>query len=134
MLLPNVPDFCTTKRPLTKVHQIVAASCTFPKKEENQRSKGGTLPPDATRRHVNTPCGRLQDQGFFPYQCTLFFPMNGKDIVAFARNDDLSKPSLMQPLSECLRNKCRVHGQRQLSDINPFTIKVVFELGQHEDQ
>src|SRR5438128_975256 len=59
---------------------------------------------------------------------------NGKDIVAFARNDDLSKPSLMQPLSEFLRNKCRVHGQRQLSDINPFTIKFVFELGQHEDQ
>src|SRR5712671_2737880 len=85
MLLPNVPDFCTTKRPLTQVHQIVAASCTFPKKEENQPSKGGTLPPDATRRHVNTPCGRLQDQGFFPYQCTLFFPMNGKGLRSWRR-------------------------------------------------
>jgi hypothetical protein len=134
MLPPDVPDFRTSQRLLTKVHQIVATSCTFPKKEENQRSKGGTLPPDATRRHVNTPCGRLQDQCFFPCQCTLFFPMNGKDIVAFARHDDLSKPSLMQPLSEFLRNTCRVHGQRQLSDIHPFTIKFVFELGQHEDQ
>ena len=62
MLPPDVPDFRTSQRLLTKVHQIVATSCTFPKKEENQRSKGGTLPPDATRRHVNTPCGRLQDR------------------------------------------------------------------------
>ena len=134
MLPPDVPDFRTSQRLLTQVHQRVATSCTFPKKEETQRSTGGTLPPEATRRHVNTPCGRLQDPCFFPCQCTLFFPMHGQDIVAFARHDDVSKPSLMQPLSEFLSNKGRVHGQRQRSEINPFTIKFVFELGQHEDQ
>ena len=134
MLPPDVPDFRTSQRLLTQVHQRGAPSCTFPKKEEHQRSTGGTLPPDATRRHVNTPGGRLQDPCFLPCQCTLFFPMNGKDIVAFARHDDLRQPSLMQPLSEFLSNKGSVHGQRQLSAINPFTIKFVFELGQHEDQ
>src|SRR2546427_6654416 len=29
MLLPNVPDFYTPKRHLTKIHQIEATSCTF---------------------------------------------------------------------------------------------------------
>jgi hypothetical protein len=35
MLLPNVPDFYTPKRHLTKIHQIEATSCTFTKKEQN---------------------------------------------------------------------------------------------------
>ena len=41
MLLPNVPDFRTPHRDLTKIHQIIAARCAFAKKEQNQRSKGG---------------------------------------------------------------------------------------------
>ena len=92
------------------------------------------MTPDATRRDINTPFGLLQGEVFFPGRSLLFLTIKSKDIVPFACNDDLSKPSLMQPLSEFLSNKCSVHGQRQLSDINPFTIKVVFELGQHEDQ
>jgi hypothetical protein len=42
MLLPDVPNFCTPQRSLTKVHQIIAARCTFAEKEQNQRSKGRT--------------------------------------------------------------------------------------------
>jgi hypothetical protein len=33
-----------------------------------------------------------------------------------------------------LRDIGRVHGQRQLCDLNPFTKKFRFELGQHEDE
>jgi hypothetical protein len=40
MLLPNMPDFRTSHRLLTAIHQRVAASCAFLKKEENQRPKG----------------------------------------------------------------------------------------------
>src|SRR6266487_3595 len=40
----------------------------------------------------------------------------------------------MQPLFELFRDKPRVEGQRKLGDINPFTIKVRFELSEHEDE
>jgi len=33
VLLPNVPDFSSSKRLLTKIHQIITASCRFAKKE-----------------------------------------------------------------------------------------------------
>src|SRR5215471_1980467 len=41
---------------------------------------------------------------------------------------------LMQPFSEFLRDIGRVHGQWQLSDVNPFTKKCCFELCQHKDE
>ncbi len=37
MLLPNVPDFRTSHRHLTKIHQIEASGCALLKKEENNR-------------------------------------------------------------------------------------------------
>src|SRR5215470_6014265 len=66
MLLPNVPDFCTPQRSLTKIYHIIVACCAFAKKEQNQRSKGGTRAPEATRWHVNAPCGLFQHHDFFP--------------------------------------------------------------------
>ena len=36
MLLPNVPDFCTSHRDVAKVHQIITAGCTFLEKEKNR--------------------------------------------------------------------------------------------------
>jgi hypothetical protein len=66
MLLPDVPDFCTTQRYLTKMHQIIAARCAFAKKEQNERPKSRTVTPGATRWHVNAPCGLFQHQDFFP--------------------------------------------------------------------
>ena len=36
MLLPNVPDFRTSHRDVTKVHQIITAGCTFLEKEKNK--------------------------------------------------------------------------------------------------
>src|SRR6516165_7232440 len=53
------------------------------------------------------------------------------DVITFPRNNNLTKPSLMQPFSECLRDIGRVHGQWQLRDIYPFTKKGRFELCQH---
>src|SRR5215467_3342529 len=132
MLLPYVPDFCTPERSLTKIHQIIAARCTFAKKEQNQRSKGGTRAPDTARWHVNAPCGLFQHQDFFPCRRLPFLTVNRKDIVAFACNDDVAKSQPMQPFSEFLRDIGRVQGQWQLSDIYPFTKKCSFELCQHE--
>jgi hypothetical protein len=57
MLLPDVPDFRTPERSLTKIHQIIAARGAFAKKEQNQGTKGGTRAPDATRWYVNAPFG-----------------------------------------------------------------------------
>ena len=65
VLLPNVPYLRSSQRHLTKVHQIIAARCAFAKEEEHQRPKGGALTPNAARRDVNTPFGRLQDAVFF---------------------------------------------------------------------
>ena len=92
------------------------------------------MTPDATRRDINTPFGLLQGEVFFPGRSLLFLTIKSKDIVPFACNDDVSKPSLMQPLFELFRDKPRVEGQRKLGDINPFTIKVRFELSEHEDE
>jgi hypothetical protein len=36
MLLPNMPDFCTPERSLTKIHEIIAVCCAFAKKEQHQ--------------------------------------------------------------------------------------------------
>jgi hypothetical protein len=36
MLLPNVPDFRTSHRDVTKVHQIITTGCTFLEKEKNK--------------------------------------------------------------------------------------------------
>ena len=66
------------------------------------------MTPDATRRDINTPCGLLQGEVFFPGRSLLFLTVKSKDIVPFACNDDLSKPSLMQPLFELFRDKPRV--------------------------
>jgi hypothetical protein len=80
---------------LTKIHQIIAARCAFAKKEQNQRSKGGTIAPDATRWHVNAPGGLFQHHDFFPCRRIPFLTVNRKDIVAFACNDDVDKSQLM---------------------------------------
>src|SRR6266436_4475489 len=71
MLLPNMPDFCTSHLLLTKIHQIVTACCTFPKKKENQRPKGWALSPDAIRRDINAPFRIIQKQFFFPFRSCL---------------------------------------------------------------
>jgi len=133
LLLPNVPDFSTTHRIFTAVHQIVASSCAFLKKEARNRPKGWTVPLDSIRRHINPPCGIMKDQVFFPLRGLLFFACNGKDVVAFARNDDFGKPSPMEPFSQRLRDKPRVHSQGNLGDINTFTIKFSFQTGEHEN-
>src|SRR5215471_12270711 len=114
------------------MHHIIAVRCAFAKKEQHQRSTGGTIAPDATRWHVNAPCGLFQHQDFLPCRCIPFLTVNRKDIVAFACNDDVDTSQLMQPFSECLRDIGRVHGQWQLRDIYPFTKKGSFELYQHE--
>src|SRR5262249_54988280 len=78
MLLPNMPNFRTSHSNLTKVHQIITAGGAFPKKEENQRSKGWAVPLDSTRGYVNPPCRIMQNQCFFP--CLppyIFFLLNG---------------------------------------------------------
>ena len=36
MLLPNVPDFRTSHRDVTQVHQIITTGCTFLEKEKNK--------------------------------------------------------------------------------------------------
>ena len=102
MLLPNMPDFCTTHRDFAKVHQIIAARGTLLKKEESDGTKRWIVTLDSTSRYVNTPGGLMQHQRFFPLRGVLFFPMNGEGVIAFACNDDFSKPSVMKSLSERL--------------------------------
>jgi hypothetical protein len=102
MLLPNMPDFRTSHRLLTEIHQIVAASCAFLKKEENQRPKGWAVPPDSTRGHVNPPCRIIQHEFFFPCRSCLLLLVNRKSIMAFSCNDDFGKSSMMQPCSQRL--------------------------------
>ena len=105
MLCPNVPDFRTSHGFLTKVHQIITASCALLKKEKNNRTTGWTMRANATRRYVNTPCGIMQNESFLPLGGLLLFPIDGKGLMAFACNTDCGKPSIMQPLSERLRDK-----------------------------
>src|SRR3989442_14822070 len=100
ILFPNVPDLRSPQRSLTKIHQIIAARCAFAKKEQNHRSKGGTIAPDATRWHVNAPCGLFQHQDFLPGRRILFLSVNRKDIVAFPAIKDVDKSQMMKPLAE----------------------------------
>jgi hypothetical protein len=102
MLLPDMPDFCTSHRHLTEIHQRVAAGGAFAKKEENQRSKGWAMSSDATRRDINPPLRIIQNQCFFPLRSVLLLIANCKGIIAFARNDDFGKSSTMQPFSQRL--------------------------------
>src|SRR5215510_14075577 len=76
MLLPNVPNFCTAHCDCAKVHQIIAARRTLLKKEEYDGTKSWTVTVDSARRHVNAPCGIMQNQRFFPLRGILFFPIN----------------------------------------------------------
>jgi hypothetical protein len=133
-VLPNVPSLRSSPRHLTKVHHIIAARCAVAKKAENQRPKGGALTPHAARRDVNTPCGRLQDEVFFPCRRIWFLTVNRTDIIPFARNNDVAQPSLMQTVSACLRHLPRIEGQRKLGNINPFAMKGRFERFQHENE
>src|SRR3989442_5972213 len=48
MLLPNVPDFCTSHGYLTKIHQIITAGGALLEKEEHHRTKGWTVSLDST--------------------------------------------------------------------------------------
>jgi len=57
MLLPDVPDFCTSHGYLTKIHQIITAGGALLEKEEHHRTKGWTVSLDSTSRHINPPCG-----------------------------------------------------------------------------
>ena len=102
MLLPNVPDFRPSHRHATKIHQIVAAGGAFLEKEEDNRTKGGSVPLDATRRHINPPGRLVQKEVFFPLRGVLLFSINRKGVIAFARNDDFGKSSTMQPFSQRL--------------------------------
>src|SRR4249920_2050138 len=92
ILLPNMPDFCTTHRDGAKVHQIVAARGTLLKKEECEGTKSWTVTLDSTSRHVNAPGGIMQNERFFPLRGVLLFPLNGKRVIAFACNNDFGKP------------------------------------------
>src|SRR5713226_1527070 len=67
MLLPNMPDFRTSHRLLTKIHQIVTAGGAFLKKEENQRPKGWAVPLDSTR--VGRPNRFLVVDRFLDSRC-----------------------------------------------------------------
>jgi hypothetical protein len=102
MLLPNVPDFRPSHRYATKIHQIVGAGCAFLEKEEENRTKGWTVPLDATRRHINPPGGIVQKEVFFPLRGVLLFSINRKGVIAFACNDDFGKASMKESLAQRL--------------------------------
>src|SRR5713101_4353069 len=102
MLLPNVPDLRPPHHNLTKVHQIITTGGAFLEKEEHNRTKGWTVSLDSTRRHINPPCGIMQNQVFFPVRGVLLFPMNCKGVIAFSCHDDLGKTSTMEPFSQRL--------------------------------
>ncbi len=89
---------------------------------------------DATRWHVNAPCGFFQHQDFFPCRCIPFLMINRKDIIPFTCNNDLAQSSPMQSHSELLRDIARVQGERKLREINPLTMKLSFELCQHANE
>jgi hypothetical protein len=91
MLLPNVPDLRPPHHHLTKVHQIITAGGTFLEKEEHNRTKGWTVSLDSSSRHINPPCGIMQNQVFFPVRGVLLFSINRKGVIAFACNDDFGK-------------------------------------------
>src|SRR6266704_1939100 len=74
MLLPNVPDFCTSHGYLTKIHQIITAGGALLEKEEHYRTKGWTVSLDSTSRHINPPGGMMQHQVFFQCAASCFFP------------------------------------------------------------
>jgi len=102
MLLPNVPDLRPPHRDLTKVHQIITAGGAFLEKEAHNRTKGWTVPSDSTRRHINPPCGMMQNQVFFPVGGVLLFSINGKGVITFACNNDFGKASTQEPFSQRL--------------------------------
>ena len=131
MLLPNMPDFCTPERSLTKIHSLRAVWGAFAKKEPHQCSTGGTRAPDATRWHVNAPWGFFSHQDCFPCRRIPLLRVNRQDIVAFACHDAIDTSQLMQPGSECLRDIGRVHGQWKLREVNPCTKQCRFALCQH---
>src|SRR5215468_11706119 len=66
MLLPNLPDFCTSHRHLTEIHQIITTGAALLKEEKNDRAKCGTLCAHSTRRYVNTPCRIMPNEVFLP--------------------------------------------------------------------
>jgi hypothetical protein len=134
VLLPNVPYLRSSQRPLTKVHQIRAARCAFAKEEEPQRPKGGALTPNAARRDVHPPLGRWQDEVFFPCRRLLFLTVNRKDIMPFARHNDVATPSLMKTFSAFLRPIPSISGQRKRGHLNPFVMQCSFELFQHDNE
>jgi len=127
ILLPNVPDFSTSHGHLTKVHQIKTAGCALLKKEEGQRTTRWTVTLHSTSRHVNAPLRIMQHQVFFPLRGILLVTINRKGVIAFACNDNLGKPSTMEPFSQRLRDKPGVHGQGNLREINTLTIKCSFQ-------
>jgi len=102
MLLPDMPDFCTSHRHVTEMHQRGAAGGAFAKKEAHQRSTGWAMSSDATRRDINPPLRIIQNQGFFPLRSVLLLIANCQGIIAFARHDDFGKSSTMQPCSQRL--------------------------------
>jgi len=102
MLLPNVPDFCTSHGYLTKIHQIITAGGALLEKEEHHRTKGWTVSLDSTSRHINPPGGMMQHQVFFPVRGVLLFSINRKGVIAFACHDDFGKASTQEPFSQRL--------------------------------
>jgi len=100
MLLPNVPDLRPSHRNLTKVHQIRTAGGAVLEKKEHNCTKGWTASLDSTRRHINPPCGILQNPILFPLRGVLLFSINRKGGIAFACNDDFGKASTQEPFSQ----------------------------------
>ena len=102
MLLPQVPDFRTPHRGLTKVHQIRTASGALLKKAKKKGPKGWTLCTNATKRHVNPPGGIMPHQVFFPGCGVLLFSINRQGVMTFACNNDFGNAYTQEPFSQSL--------------------------------
>src|SRR6266704_2550607 len=101
MLLPNVPDFCTSHGYLTKIHQIITAGGALLEKEEHHRTKGWTVSLDSTSRHINPPGGMMQHQVFFPVRGVLLFSINRKGVILKRCTRSLSKPRSYEETMRC---------------------------------
>jgi hypothetical protein len=69
----------------------------------------------------------MQHKSFLPRRGLLLLPINGQGVIAFACKNDGGQPEIMEPVSERLRDKPSVHGQRHLRDINTLTMKFSFQ-------
>jgi len=134
LLLPNMPDFCTSHRHLTAMHPRVTTGGALLKEQKHDRATCGTLCTHATRRDVNPPGRIMQNEVLLPLRRLLGCPMHGKGIVAFSCTADFGKPSTMQPCSQRLRHTPGIHGERNFGAINPFKSKGCLPTGYQENE